>query len=183
VTIHQALCCLPYARLATLTLALTRIFSPDPHPDPDPQTSTLNPLNPEEPATHAKLSDVAAGNRERRSDCARHRLLLKGGLLGSVGLRITQCSLANRHVLDHLQAMMGETRSKIDACLVNYNWWLPPPKVIFVCATSCKCRARQTAMLARQASARPSIARSVAAVVNKVGHRQESLNRPLQVVT
>ena len=33
--------------------------------------------------------------------------------------------------------MLGETRSKIDACLVNYNWWLPPPKVMSDCATSC----------------------------------------------
>jgi len=40
-------------------------------------------------------------------------------------------------MLERLQGMLGETRSKIDACLVNFKWWLPPPKVISVCAASC----------------------------------------------
>ena len=40
------------------------------------------------------------------------------------------------------QSLMGEPRSRVDACLVNWNWWLMPPKVRKMTPCFCRCSIR-----------------------------------------
>ena len=78
------------------------------------------------------------------------------------------------------QAMLGETRSKIDACLVNFNWWLPPPKVTSVCTRQLSLANRSNASCAGRVRASQMLRASWLSLQQSVGDQR---GLPLQAVT